>query len=95
MDLAKLFWNGRSQAVRLPREYRFDGSEVRIRREGRRVILEPVGNTVEDIAEAAAETIGRLREEIRQGYASGEASDWDLEQVKREARERFEADRRR
>jgi antitoxin VapB len=30
---AKLFRNGRSQAVRLPAEYRFDGSEVYIRRD--------------------------------------------------------------
>lgn len=39
-DMAKIFWTGRSQAVRLPKEYRFEGKEVRIRREGRRVILE-------------------------------------------------------
>lgn len=38
---AKLFRNGGSQAVRLPRDCRFEGtSEVIIRREGRRVILE-------------------------------------------------------
>ncbi len=30
---AKLFWTGRSQAVRLPKDFRFEGSEVRIRRE--------------------------------------------------------------
>ena len=30
---ARLFWSGRSQAVRLPKEFRFDGVEVRIRRE--------------------------------------------------------------
>lgn len=30
---AKLFRNGRSQAVRLPAEYRFEGSEVYIRRD--------------------------------------------------------------
>lgn len=30
---AKLFWSGRSQAVRLPKEFRFEGNEVRIRRE--------------------------------------------------------------
>lgn len=30
---AKLFRNGRSQAVRLPAEYRFDGSEVFVRRD--------------------------------------------------------------
>ncbi len=39
---AKLFWNGRSQAVRLPKEFRFQGEEVRIRRVGAAVILEPV-----------------------------------------------------
>jgi len=41
-DMAKVFWSGRSQAVRLPKEYRFEGKEVRIRREGQKVILEPV-----------------------------------------------------
>jgi antitoxin VapB len=39
---AKLFRNGRSQAVRLPREFRFEGDEVSIRRDGDAVILEPV-----------------------------------------------------
>lgn len=39
---AKLFWSGRSQAVRLPKTFRMEGDEVRIRREGRRVILEPI-----------------------------------------------------
>lgn len=42
-ERAKLFWNGRSQAVRLPKAFRFEGaSEVAIRREGDKVILEPV-----------------------------------------------------
>ncbi len=40
--IAKLFRNGRSQAVRLPREFRFEGDQVRVRRVGRGVILEPV-----------------------------------------------------
>jgi antitoxin VapB len=41
---AKLFRNGGSQAVRLPKDCRFpeDQDEVIVRREGRRVILEPV-----------------------------------------------------
>jgi antitoxin VapB len=39
---AKVFWSGRSQAVRLPKEFRFEGSEVRIRRLGPAVLLEPV-----------------------------------------------------
>jgi antitoxin VapB len=42
METAKLFWSGRSQAVRLPKEFRFSGEEVRIRRHGSAVILEPV-----------------------------------------------------
>lgn len=40
---AQLFWHGRSQAVRLPKEFRFQGEEVRIRRVGAAVILEPAG----------------------------------------------------
>jgi len=43
MKKVKLFKNGRSQALRLPKEFRFEGvSEVSIRREGKAVILEPV-----------------------------------------------------
>ena len=39
---AKLFSNGNSQAVRLPHEFRFNGDEVRIRKDGDAVILEPI-----------------------------------------------------
>ncbi len=39
---AKLFKTGGSQAVRLPRECRFDEPEVMVHRHGRCVILEPV-----------------------------------------------------
>ncbi len=42
MQSAKLFLNGRSQAVRLPRAFRFEGmNEVFIERDGDRVILSP------------------------------------------------------
>lgn len=44
MDTAKIFWSGRSQAVRLPKDFRFDVAEVRIRRHGSAVILEPIAN---------------------------------------------------
>ena len=44
METAKVFWSGRSQAVRLPKAFRFDTDEVRIRRHGRAVILEPVAH---------------------------------------------------
>ena len=42
METAKVFWSGRSQAVRLPKTFRFESAEVRIRRHGSAVILEPM-----------------------------------------------------
>ena len=42
MATAKVFWSGRSQAVRLPKEFRVEGDEVRIRREGKTIVLEPI-----------------------------------------------------
>jgi len=40
--VAKLFRNGRSQAVRLPKEFRFEGDRVRIRQVKEGVLLEPI-----------------------------------------------------
>ena len=68
MDTAKIFWTGRSQAVRLPKEYRLKGEEVRIRRHGNALILEPVaegwgwldaivGHVDKDFEEAANEQL--------------------------------------
>ncbi len=39
MQTAKIFKNGRSQAIRLPKEFRFEGDEVYIRKVGQDVIL--------------------------------------------------------
>ena len=66
MERAKIFWSGRSQAVRLPKDFRFQGKEVRIRRHGNAVILEPmpddwiwldsiVGKLDEDFVQAVSE----------------------------------------
>jgi antitoxin VapB len=41
MNKAKLFKNGKSQAVRLPREFQFHGSEVWVRKIGPNVLLIP------------------------------------------------------
>jgi antitoxin VapB len=68
MERAKIFWSGRSQAVRLPKDFRFSGEEVRIRRHGNAVILEPiptdwawldaiVGKLDDDFVEAALEDV--------------------------------------
>ena len=42
METAKIFTTGRSQAIRLPKRFRFSGAEVAIRREGANVILSPI-----------------------------------------------------
>lgn len=55
--IAKLFRNGRSQAVRLPREFRFEGSQVRVRQVAEGVLLEPL---ISDPAKWFAE-LDRLR----------------------------------
>jgi hypothetical protein len=39
---AKVFWSGRSQAIRLPRAFRVSTAEVSIRKEGDRLVLEPL-----------------------------------------------------
>lgn len=41
--VAKVFWHGHSQAVRLPKACRFDSSEVEVLKRGREVILRPRG----------------------------------------------------
>jgi antitoxin VapB len=48
---AKLFWNGRSQAVRLPKEFRFEGDQVRVSRMGAGVLLEPVQGVKKETVE--------------------------------------------
>jgi len=58
MTIAKRFTNGRSQAERLPPEFRFEGKEVRIRRYGRGVLLEPVDLDLE----AWFDTLDRFEE---------------------------------
>lgn len=54
--VAKLFTHGRSQAVRLPKECRFEGTEVRVTRVGDKVILEPMGS--EDMPWALLDATG-------------------------------------
>jgi len=49
---AKIFWTGRSQAVRLPKEFRFDTETVSVRREGKAVILEPSDDWPEGYVES-------------------------------------------
>jgi antitoxin VapB len=58
---AKLFWNGRSQAVRLPKEFRFEGKAVRVSRMGTGVLLEPIAKKRKQSVEEWFAEIDRLR----------------------------------
>lgn len=55
METAKLFLNGSSQAVRLPKEYRFRGDEVVIKRLGNAVVLLPKDDPWQVMFDALAE----------------------------------------
>ena len=60
MKTAKLFSNGRSQAVRLPKEFRFEGDEVYIKRVGNAVVLLPR----RDSWQGLYESLGRFSEDF-------------------------------
>jgi len=79
---AKLFMNGRSQAVRLPKEYRMPGSEVFVERRGDEIVLRPIRTASEGIT--ACKTLGDLARYFRD---HGPVSE-EFETAIREARER-------
>lgn len=54
MDTAKLFQSGRSQAVRLPKQYRFRGSEVAVKHFGNGVLLLPLDDPWQTLEEGLA-----------------------------------------
>ena len=55
MSTAKVFMSGRSQAVRLPKEFRFEGTEVEIFRRGDEVILREKPVTVDRLFKVLAQ----------------------------------------
>lgn len=54
MDTARLFQSGRSQAVRLPKEYRFVGTEVVVKHFGNGVLLLPLDDPWQTLAAGLA-----------------------------------------
>jgi antitoxin VapB len=60
MDTAKLFQTGRSQAVRLPKAFRFEGNEVYIKRVGNGVLLTPKANPWQSLLESLNEFEGEI-----------------------------------
>ena len=69
MKTAKLFQHGGSQAVRLPKEFRFEGAEVAIERRGSGVLLKPV-------PEPAFETLAEVAHHLADRYPG--ASDFPV-----------------
>lgn len=55
METAKLFMNGRSQAVRLPKAFRFEGSEVFVKKVGSAVLLIPYSESWQTLFESLAQ----------------------------------------
>jgi antitoxin VapB len=54
MKRAKLFKNGESQAVRLPKDFRFQGNEVYVKRQGNAVVLVPETDSWETLIESTS-----------------------------------------
>ena len=68
MEIAKVFQIGRSQAVRLPKAFRFNGNEVAIKSFGHGVLLLPIDNPWDIMLEAINEfEVGFQLEQVDQG----------------------------
>lgn len=67
MDTAKLFKNGQSQAVRLPKEYRFPGKQVYLRKVGKGVLLLPEEGSWDSLIESVSHFTEDFLEERDQG----------------------------
>ena len=66
MQQAKLFQNGQSQAVRLPKEFRFEGDRVAIKRVGKAVVLLPHTEPWETLFDALGQFAPDFMEERSQ-----------------------------
>ncbi|HET6267426.1 MAG TPA: type II toxin-antitoxin system VapB family antitoxin [Acidobacteriota bacterium] len=73
MKEAKLFKNGQSQAVRLPREFRFDGKSVYVRKLGSAVILIPKGQSWDLFLSACSKFTKDFMQERDQGIQKRES----------------------
>lgn len=69
METAKLFKNGRSQAVRLPKEFRFEGSQVFVKRVGDAVLLIPFREPWQTLFDSLDQFSGDFMEERAQPEA--------------------------
>jgi antitoxin VapB len=77
MKTAKLFMNGQSQAVRLPKEYRFSGEEVFIKRIGNSVLLMPEKNSWNTLVESLGQFTPEFMAEREQPRGKDQRAAWD------------------
>jgi len=73
--LARLFRNGANQAVRIPREFEFEGEAVLLRREGKHLVMEPV------VQKGLLETLRQL-EPLNDGFPDVDAEQLPLDTPK-------------
>jgi antitoxin VapB len=66
MKTAKLFQNGQSQAVRLPKEFRLPGKEVYVKRVGAAVVLLPQEHSWDSLFEGLTQFSGDFMRSRRQ-----------------------------
>jgi len=74
MRTAELFKNGRSQAVRLPKEFRFEGTQVFIKKVGNAVVLIPeqdswqtLFDSLEQFSDDFMESRNQPEQQVREG----------------------------
>lgn len=79
--IVRLTDDGDEQIVRLPEGFAFPGTEVKVHRDGDRVIIEAVDVTAEQLAV--------LRADIQAGLDSGAAEPWDVAEIRAAARAEF------
>ena len=72
MKTAKIFKHGNSQAVRLPKEFRFAGDEVQVKRSGAGVLLLPSKLTYEQIMTV----MGRFKRPIERQQPQDQTRQW-------------------
>ncbi len=68
METARLFQNGRSQAVRLPKEFRFEGDRVYVKRVGNAVVLLPYRDSWQSLLQSLEQFSGDFMEDREQPF---------------------------
>jgi antitoxin VapB len=68
MAIAKVFINGKSQAVRLPRDYRVEGTAVYVNRIGNGIILLPMNNPWQGLLDS----LGKFSDDFMENREQGE-----------------------